>query len=214
MGEPATLEVGMTEADFSNKNLGIRGAIIISAWITHKDKGALTVLDVSNNRIGLLTHAAWSDTGQGGFWTTGRRYQHVDGRKQDDKPEDVEFKPLGVIILANAIKDMGALLVLNLASNNLFAEGIELLAEALKGNQIMTELNVSSNAATWDGNKHGEMSGVIALADAIPDMRALTKLDISDNSIEQGKALQQIIEYCNTKGIELDNHESERHGGY
>jgi hypothetical protein len=40
-------------------------------------------------------------------------------------------------------------------------------------------------------------------------MGALTKLDISNNSIEQGEALQQIIEYCNTKGIELDNHASE-----
>ena len=37
--EPATLEVGMTEANFSNKNLGAGGAFIISAWITHKDKG-------------------------------------------------------------------------------------------------------------------------------------------------------------------------------
>jgi hypothetical protein len=33
---PATLAVGMTEADFSNKNLGPGGAIIISAWISHK----------------------------------------------------------------------------------------------------------------------------------------------------------------------------------
>ena len=39
-------------------------------------------------------------------------------------------------------------------------------------------------------------------------MGALTKLDISNNNIEQGEALKQIIEYCNTKGIELDNHES------
>jgi hypothetical protein len=52
----------------------------------------------------------------------------------------------------------------------------------------MTELNVSGNAATWDGNKHGEMSGVIALADAIPDMRALEILDISDNSIREPSA--------------------------
>jgi hypothetical protein len=52
MGEPATLEVGMTEADFSNKNLGIKGAIIISAWITHKDKGALSVANVMGNKIG------------------------------------------------------------------------------------------------------------------------------------------------------------------
>jgi hypothetical protein len=42
--EPAVLEVGMTEADFSNKNLGVGGAIIISAWISHKDKGTLAKL--------------------------------------------------------------------------------------------------------------------------------------------------------------------------
>ena len=37
--EPAVLEVGMSEADFSNRNLGAGGAIIIAAWITHKDRG-------------------------------------------------------------------------------------------------------------------------------------------------------------------------------
>ena len=52
MGEPATLEVGMTEADFSNKNLGMGGAIIISAWITHKDKGAMTSLNLAWNGLG------------------------------------------------------------------------------------------------------------------------------------------------------------------
>jgi hypothetical protein len=80
---------------------------------------------------------------------------------------------------------MGALLVLNLASNNLYAEGIELLAEALKGNQIMTELNVSGNGATWSRLQlhSGEMSGVIAIADAISDMRAMTQLDVSSNNL-------------------------------
>jgi hypothetical protein len=48
---PATLELGMTKADFSSKNLGAVGAIIISAWITHKDNGALVKLDISSNRI-------------------------------------------------------------------------------------------------------------------------------------------------------------------
>jgi hypothetical protein len=52
---PATLEVGMTKADFSNdfsnKNLGVSGAIIISAWISHKDNGTLTSLDISDNML-------------------------------------------------------------------------------------------------------------------------------------------------------------------
>jgi hypothetical protein len=49
--EPATLEVGMTEADFSNMRLGAEGAIIIGTWISHKDKGTLTSLNVSGNRL-------------------------------------------------------------------------------------------------------------------------------------------------------------------
>jgi hypothetical protein len=42
----------MTEADFSNKNLAVGGAIIISAWIFHKDKGAMTSLNLSGNGLG------------------------------------------------------------------------------------------------------------------------------------------------------------------
>jgi hypothetical protein len=49
--EPATLEVGMTEADFSNKHVGAAGAIIVAAWISHRDKGALIKLDISSNYI-------------------------------------------------------------------------------------------------------------------------------------------------------------------
>jgi hypothetical protein len=49
---PATLEVGMTEADFSNKNLGAGGAIVIGAWISHKDNGAMSILNLAENNIG------------------------------------------------------------------------------------------------------------------------------------------------------------------
>jgi hypothetical protein len=50
--EPATLEVGMTEANFSNKNLGAGDAIIISAWLTHKDNGALSKFTFSGDESG------------------------------------------------------------------------------------------------------------------------------------------------------------------
>ena len=49
--EPAVLEVGMAEADLSNKGLKAGGAIIVGAWISHKDNGALTSLDISDNHI-------------------------------------------------------------------------------------------------------------------------------------------------------------------
>ena len=40
--KPATLEVGMTEANFGSKNLGAGAAVITSAWLTHKDKGCVS----------------------------------------------------------------------------------------------------------------------------------------------------------------------------
>jgi Ran GTPase-activating protein (RanGAP) involved in mRNA processing and transport len=131
---PATLEVGMTEVDFSNKHLGSGGAIIVAAWISHKDNGALSKLDIS--------------------------------------------------------------------SNSLYVEGTKLLAKALKSNQTMTSLNISSNSMTFDGKKTGDVSGVAALADVVPGMRALVKLDISSNCIgdEQERDLQRI---CVAGGIEL-----------
>jgi hypothetical protein len=33
---PVTVEIGMTEADFSGAGIGAGGAIIIAAWLEHK----------------------------------------------------------------------------------------------------------------------------------------------------------------------------------
>ena len=111
--QPAVLEVGMTEANLSNKHLGVGDTIITAAWISHKDNGAMTKMDVSENRLG--------------------------------------------------------------------AEGSKAISEALKGNQTMNELNISETYPLWDGKEHQDMSGVIAISNAIPTMGALATLDISDN---------------------------------
>jgi hypothetical protein len=49
--EPAIMEIGLTMADLSNKNLGPGDAIIISTWISHKYMGALTSLNLSSNSL-------------------------------------------------------------------------------------------------------------------------------------------------------------------
>ena len=41
----------MTKVDLSSKGLGAGGAIIISAWLIHKDNGAMTSLNLSNNKL-------------------------------------------------------------------------------------------------------------------------------------------------------------------
>ena len=97
---------------------------------------------------------------------------------------------------------MRAISVLSLESNSLKAAGGKALAEGLKGNRVITELNISNNGLGFNSNNDADASGVIALADVIPGMRALTKLDISSNYIAaaQGGDLQRI---CAVGGIEL-----------
>ena len=34
--QPVTVEIGMTEGDFSGAKLGVSGAIILASWIQHK----------------------------------------------------------------------------------------------------------------------------------------------------------------------------------
>jgi hypothetical protein len=72
---------------------------------------------------------------------------------------------------------MEALLSLDMSSNCLYAEGTKLLAQALQSNQTMTSLIISSNNMTKGG-----ISGVVALANAIPDMRALLQFTFSGDS--------------------------------
>jgi hypothetical protein len=118
----------MTEANLCNKNLGEGGAIIISAWITHKDNGALTHLDVSKNNIGAVDNDGWSLHKA----DDGKTFYAKDGKSQWDPPEGWKSKSEGVIAIADAIRNNGAMTSLNLASNDLGAEGAKIVAEAIK----------------------------------------------------------------------------------
>ena len=60
-------------------------------------------------------------------------YVSLEGKDRGkDRPDGVEFKPFGVIAIAAAIPDVGALTSLNLSSNILKAEGGKIVAEAIK----------------------------------------------------------------------------------
>jgi hypothetical protein len=83
--------------------------------------------------------------------------------------------------------------VLSLKSNNLRADGGKALAVGLKGNQVITELNIADNNLT---NYAKDMSGIIALADVILDMGALSSLNLLKNVIpvEQAQELVKIMQ--------------------
>ena len=53
--EPAVLEVGTTEADLSNKNLGVGDAMIVGAWISNKDNGALETITFGGKQAVTMT---------------------------------------------------------------------------------------------------------------------------------------------------------------
>ena len=92
---------------------------------------------------------------------------------------------------------MGALSHFDISNNGLYVAGAKAITEGLKGNQVMTELNISGNdmgRTSMYGSY--DVSGVAALADVIPGMRALLSLDMSKNLLcnrEAGKVLSQML---------------------
>jgi hypothetical protein len=88
-----------------------------------RDNGALTALNLANNNIGELPTGWKADKNQG----DGRPiYQPLGGAWQFECP-----KLEGVIAIANAIPDMGAMTSLSLASNHLGIEGTKIIAAVL-----------------------------------------------------------------------------------
>jgi hypothetical protein len=97
----------------------------------------------------------------------------------------------GAIMLAPGIAGNGAMTKLDISSNSLQANGGKALAAGLKGNQVITELSAASNyLGVQNRTDNTDMSGVvvIALADAIHDMGAMTSLYLASNNLCTGGA--------------------------
>jgi hypothetical protein len=86
----------------------------------------------------------------------------------------------------------------DISSNEIKAEGGKALAAGLKGNQVITELNISSNNLSCNFDGCRDTSGVIDIADAIPDMGAMMSLNLASNSlgIEEAKIIADILPKC------------------
>jgi hypothetical protein len=88
-----------------------------------------------------------------------------------------------LLALTDTPSDNRALLVLSLQSNGLWAEGGKALGEGLKGNQVITGLNISDNNLGRDGSSGDpDTSGVTAIANAIPDMGAISQFTFSGDT--------------------------------
>ena len=106
----------MKNLNMSKNNGGAKCAKIMADGVI--TNGALTDLNVSNNSIGqMVLPEGWTFNPSVPAY---RQYTHTDGRQQEVPPEG--SKPEGVIALADAIKNNGALSSLNLSQNAIPAE--------------------------------------------------------------------------------------------
>jgi Ran GTPase-activating protein (RanGAP) involved in mRNA processing and transport len=198
--EVAVKDKTLTELDVSGKCLGAEGALVVAEYLD--GNRALTRFDVSGNSLcaagakalatSLSSNQVLTELNLSSNWLG-----------MEDPWSHSKSDMSGVAILADAIKgSTGALTSLGISQNYLYTEGTKLLAQALKGNQIMTALNISSNFMTFDGEKNGDVSGVAALADVIPSMGALSKLDARDNHIPPAE--ETLLQgTCGAKGVSL-----------
>ena len=180
-----------TQLDMGGTRMGADGAIMLAPEIVAN--GALTSLNVSANDLGTLAS-------RGGWMKKpSLQYCSPSGKYQMDKPAGEDFKMAGAIAIADAIRNNGALAKLDASSNGLCALGGTLLAEALTDNHVLQELNLANNSLGMEGTgtfSKADMSGIIAIRDAVPTMGALEKLRMAKNRIatqEAGDALGQVL---------------------
>ena len=150
---PVTLDMDMKEADFSNKHLGVSGTIILTAFIkrnSFQDNGALSNLHVGQNSI-----------------------------PEEQMKAIIKMDKFDVLC-AVPVKELKAdsLKELDLSGQCLGAEGALVLSTCLHDNGALASLDISNNELTkgklkpgmsgnFDSNYETDMSGVIALAEAL-----------------------------------------------
>jgi hypothetical protein len=203
----------MTEADFSNKNLGDGGAIIISAWMTHKDNGTMTSLHVGKNNI---------------------------PEKEMREIMAITMSMEGMKILCEIPFKDKTLTELDVSGKNLGLEGALVVADYLDGNGALLHLDVSKNGIGelvyvdpgWTKGRYAdaykythtngqvqaeepakEAKGAIAVANAISDNGAISSVNLLKNEIgiEQAQRLVSILKahptlksLCGNKGNETE----------
>jgi Ran GTPase-activating protein (RanGAP) involved in mRNA processing and transport len=153
----------ITELDLSGKNLGTEGALVVAEYLD--GNGALTLLDLSSNRIGgYFQYYHTSTTGGYGDYTV---------------------TPEGPKAIADAIKDMGALSVANIMGNHIGKEMLSKLQEIMRSKPSLISLcGIADDATEADLSGLGmNADDAVILASELPDKRAMTSLNLSNNRL-------------------------------
>jgi Leucine-rich repeat (LRR) protein len=148
---------------------------------TLSDIRALTHLDVSGNNLGqLVSSDGWE------AHSNGTHYRQHGGNWTTVVPAGLQ--PLGIITIANAIPDMGAICSINLLKNHIEVEQVQELVKIMQGKEkLVTLCGLSKEATELDFSKQDLRAGdAVLIANDISDMGALTTLDISENKLSRG----------------------------
>jgi hypothetical protein len=155
-----------TEVDLSGLGMDADDAIILASELP--DKRALTSLDISNNGIGH--HYYRGGPGQYNYLHTGDHHLH----RNDEPPEGLGS--IGVIAVADAIKNNGGISSVNLLKNTISVEQAQELVKIMRSKEKLTTLcGLSGNETTLDFSNQGLGPGdAVLIANDISDMRALS----------------------------------------
>jgi Leucine-rich repeat (LRR) protein len=171
-----------TELDFSSQGLDAGDAVLIANDIS--DMRALTKLDISKNSIGAYGKKE-------GWIALAATLKANTGIRELNIAKNIlgNFGPESVIIISDAIKDMGALSSANLLGNSIPVEQAEGFVEIMRSKENLTTLcGLSREETELDFSDQDLGPGdAVLIANEISDMEALTSLDISSNMLSQGE---------------------------
>jgi hypothetical protein len=172
--DAVAITAAMTDADFSGKHLGSPGAIILAAWLS-SDKGALSFLDISSNKLWenwIFSSDQWYLNGY-----------HPPGYPNGGCKEKPEETNQGFLAMCDAIRNMGALSTCVMRQNDIHgAEAGRAFADMLAQNAVLKELDLSSQKVGRDG-KALDAAFAKEFAVGISGNGALTSLNLSSNDI-------------------------------
>jgi hypothetical protein len=150
------------------------------------DMGALTSLNVANNNLGQsVPPEGWTKKAADSAHNWSSWYQHTAGMEQKEAPRS---KPEGIIAIANAIKDMGAITRLNISNNQLCGHwktpdfsGFKALAAAIEQHKLLTMDTVDMSEVLDVAGQNLGTAGAKMMATFIKGNGALSQFVFSGN---------------------------------
>ena len=186
---------GLTALDLSNNDLRDEGVSAVCEAIQSNKETKLSSLNFKHNGIGPGGANAVAAMVAA---TGGLTSIDLSGNQLcglDDYAQGA-YTAEGIIVIADALRVNGALMKLSLASNYLKEEGTKAICEALKQNKTLKELDLSGH------DNIGRAAGAKHVADMLGVNGALTVTNLLQTNLDVESA-KMLAEVAKQKGISL-----------